>query len=116
LSKSGFLANLIKLTASFLIDREFSLGRRRIIFAPREIRAEKPQYSVLALVLYSLFKKDASAASGTHFSLFTDETFIYVTEKHQRPVCKLQCGVTAVKSWCKRWSTAINEGKSQAIP
>jgi hypothetical protein len=28
---------------------------------------------------------------------------------------KLQCGLTAVGSWCQRWNIKINEGETQAI-
>jgi hypothetical protein len=75
-----------------------------------------PQGSFLAQVLYSLYINDATAAHGSHLALFTDNTCIYGTEKHERRVlCKLQCGLTAVKSWCGCWNVKINEGKTQVI-
>jgi hypothetical protein len=56
---------------------------------------------------------DAPAAPRTHLALFTDDTCIYATEKHERPVlCKLQRGLTAVNSWCARWNMKISEGKT----
>jgi hypothetical protein len=33
----------------------------------------------------------------------------------RRVLCKLQRGLTAVKSWCDRWNIKIYEGKTQAI-
>jgi hypothetical protein len=52
----------------------------------------------------------------TRPALFAVDTYIYVTEKHERRVfCKLQRGLTAVKSWCERWNIKIDEGKTQAI-
>jgi hypothetical protein len=39
-----------------------------------------------------------------------------VTETHERCVlCKLQRGLTAMKSWCERWNTDTNEGKCKTI-
>jgi hypothetical protein len=75
-----------------------------------------PQGSVLAPMLYSLFINEAPAAPRTHLALFVDYTCIYITEKHKRRVlCKLQCGLIAVNSWCEQWNIKINEGKTKAI-
>jgi hypothetical protein len=73
-----------------------------------------PQCSVLPPILYSLY--DASAAPETHLSLFADDICIYRSQKHERRVlCKLQRGLTALKSWCERRYVKINEGKTPAI-
>jgi hypothetical protein len=72
-----------------------------------------PQDSILAPVLYSLYMNDAPAAPGAHLALFTEDTYMYATEKHKCQVlCKLQCSLTAVKSWCECWNIKINEEKS----
>jgi hypothetical protein len=81
-----------------------------------EIAAGVPQCSVLPPILYSLHINDGSATPGTHLALFADATCIYSAEKHKRHVlCKLQCGLTAVKSWYECWNMKINEEKFQAI-
>jgi hypothetical protein len=55
-------------------------------------------------------------APETHLALLADDTCIYATEKHERCVlCKLQRGLTAVKSLCERQNIKINEGNAQAI-
>jgi hypothetical protein len=75
-----------------------------------------PRGSVLAPVMYSLYINDGPAAPGVHLTLFADDTCIYATAKHDyRVLNKLQCGLTAVGSWCRRWDIKINEGKPQAI-
>jgi hypothetical protein len=72
--------------------------------------------SFLAPTLYSLYTNDAPTAPGNHLSLFADDTCIHLTEKQEHHVlCKLQHGLTAVKSWCERWNIKINEGKTQEI-
>jgi hypothetical protein len=45
-----------------------------------------------------------------------DDICIYATEKRERRVlCKLQRGLTAVKSCCELWDIKISELKPQAI-
>jgi hypothetical protein len=79
---------------------------------PIKIVAEVPQGSVLALILYSLYINNASAAAGTHPALFVDIKCAYTAEKHEcRALCKLQRGLTAASSWCERQNIKINEGK-----
>jgi hypothetical protein len=68
-------------------------------------------------IVQSIYRiNDALMAPGTHLALFPDDTCILATEKRERRVlCKLQRGLTAVRSWCERWNIKINEGKTQAI-
>jgi hypothetical protein len=83
---------------------------------PRKIEAGVPQGFVLAPILYSLYTNDVLATPGTNLALLADDTCIYAAEEHERRVlCKLQCGLTAVNTWCERWNIQINEGKIQAI-
>jgi hypothetical protein len=111
-----FSTSLIKLIAYFLTDRKFNVLVEGEAPTPRKIAADVPQGSVLAPIFYSLHKKDAPTATGTHLALFADDACIYATEKHERHVlCKLQRGLTAVNSWCQRWNMKIDEGKTQAI-
>jgi hypothetical protein len=91
--------SLIKLITSFLANRKFKASVEGEFPAHREILAEVPEGSVLALLLYSLYINDATAATGTHLALFVDHTCIYATEKHERRVLsKWQRGLIAVKS------------------
>jgi hypothetical protein len=116
LSELEFLTSLIKQIASFLTERKFKVLVEGEFSTPRKIAAGIPQGSVLAPVLYSLYINDAAAAPGTHLALFTDDTRIYATEKHERHVLyKLQRGLNAVNSWCERWNVKNNEEKTQAI-
>jgi hypothetical protein len=116
LSELTFSTRLNKSNASFLTDRKLKVLVEGEFSTPRKIEAWVPQGSVLAPILYSLYVKDTSAAAGTHLPLFVDDTCIYATEKHKRRVlCKLQRGLTAVKSWCERWNVRISKGTSQAI-
>jgi hypothetical protein len=115
LSKLAFSTSLNKLVA-YLTNRKFKVLVKGEFSTPRNIVAEMPQSFVLAPTLYSLFINDAPLVPGIHLALFADYTCIYATEKHERRVlCKLQRGLTTVKSCCERWNIKINEGKSEAI-
>jgi hypothetical protein len=111
-----FSINLIRPIASLLTDRKFKILGEGEFSTSRKIVVGVRQGSVLAPILYSLYINDDPAAPGTHLVLLVDDTCIYMTEKHERRVfCKLQRGLTAVKSWCERCNININEGKPQAI-
>jgi hypothetical protein len=75
-SELAFSTRLIKLIASFLIDRKFKVLVESEISTSRNIAAGVPQGSVLAPILYSLSTNDAPAASGTHLALFADDISI----------------------------------------
>jgi hypothetical protein len=76
-----------------------------------------PQISaIICRWLPCSYINDASMAPGAHLALFADDTYIYMTGKHECHVLwKLQCRVTAVNSWCERWNVKSSEGKTQAI-
>jgi hypothetical protein len=105
LSEIEFSTGVTERKFEVLVEGEFS--------APREIAVDVHEGSVLAPVLYVLHVNDARAAPGTHLGLFSDDTHIYATEKHElRVLCKQQRGLTAVNSWCEHWNIEINEGNS----
>jgi hypothetical protein len=107
-----FTISLIKLIASFLTNRKFKVSVEGELSSPRKVAAGVPQCSVLAPILYSLYINDAPAAPGIHLALFSDDTCVYATGKHERRVLsKLQRGLTAVGSWCQRWSIKITKGR-----
>jgi hypothetical protein len=104
LSKFEFLTSFIKLIA-FLKYRKIKVLVEGVLRTSRKIAAGAPQGSVLAPVMYGLYINDTPAATGTHLSLFADDTRIYATEKHERRVlCKVQRGLTAVNSWRESWN------------
>jgi hypothetical protein len=103
-SELAFSKRLIKLIASFISNRTFKIlveGE----FLLQEIGV--PQGCVLAPILYILYINDAPAAPGSRLVLLADDTCtrIYTTGKHEGCVlCKLQRGLSAVKSWYERWN------------
>jgi hypothetical protein len=96
-----FLTSLIELIAFYLTERKFKVLVEGEAPTPRKMAAGVPQGSVLVPTLRGLYTciNEAPAALGTHPSLFADDTCIYVTETRERRVlCKLQRGLTAMKS------------------
>jgi hypothetical protein len=116
LSELALSTSLNKLIASFVTNRKFKFLVEGEFSTPMERVAGVPLGSVLGPILYSLYINDAPAAPGTQLVLFTDDTCIYATEKHEsRVLSKSQRGLTAMNSWCERWNVKINEGKTHAI-
>jgi hypothetical protein len=116
LSELECSTSLIKLIASFLTSRKFKVWIKGEFSTHRNNGRGASRLCPCSSIEQSLYINDAPAAPGTHFALFTDDTCIYATEKHERRVLsKLQRGLTAVKSWRESWNRKIDEGKTQAI-
>jgi hypothetical protein len=113
LSELQLTISLIKLIASFLTNRKFTVSVDGELSSSRNVEAGVPQGFVLTSVIYSLYINYAPAAPGIHLALFADYTCVYASEKNERRLLnKFQRGLTAVGSWCHRWIMKINEGKT----
>jgi hypothetical protein len=108
LSEFKFLSSPIKLVTSFLTDRKFSLGRRRIFYTKKYSSRGTSRF-ILVPVLYSLFIIDASTAPGSCLALFAASTCIYVTEVQERQF------LTSCNAASLQWSHGmkINEWRTQ---
>jgi hypothetical protein len=105
LSEIQFPISLIKLIASFLINRTFKVSVEGELSSPRKLTAWVSQGSGHAPVLYSLYIHDARAAPRIHHALFADDTCVYATEKHERRLFNtFQRCLTAVWSCCQYWN------------
>jgi hypothetical protein len=59
---------------------------------------------------------DTPQTPGVYLGLFADDTYIYATDRKEGYVLrKLQRGLSAIETWCKRWNIKVNEDKPQAI-
>jgi hypothetical protein len=62
-----------------------------------------------------MFRPDLPQTPGVYLGLFPADTCIYATHcKECYVLRKLQRGLSAVETWCKRWNIIINEDKTQA--
>jgi hypothetical protein len=59
---------------------------------------------------------DTPQTLGVYLALFANDMCLYSTDHEEGYVLrKLQCGLTAMESWCECWNIKINEEKTQAI-
>jgi hypothetical protein len=103
-----FSPSLIKLIAYTLTDRKFK------VFVITKFLWPQGSNNVKSTHKQCLDSKanNSHTTRRTYLDVFTDDTWFYATEKHERRVlCKLQRGLTAVKSWCERLNIKINKGK-----
>jgi hypothetical protein len=86
------------------------------ISTPRKMQARVPQGSVLSPTLFNMYINDTSQATGVHLALFTDDTCLHATEcKEGYVLRKVHHVLNSVEKWSKRWTTKINEDKTQVI-
>jgi hypothetical protein len=115
-SELHFSSSLIKLINSLLSHRKFRdmvEGELSTTPPPRNIQSGVPQGSVLSPILYNLYINDKPQTLGVYLALFADDTCLYSTDREEFYVLrKLQCGLTAMESWCERWNIKINEEDS----
>jgi hypothetical protein len=70
----------------------------------------------LYCTVYVCYINDSPQTPGVYLGLFADDTCIYATDRKEAYVLrKLQRGLSATETWCKRWNIKINEDKTQAI-
>jgi hypothetical protein len=70
---------------------------------PPEIYRQECQRLRLSPILYSLYTNDTPQTLGVYLALFADDTCLYSTDREEGHVLrKLQRGLTAMESWCKR--------------
>jgi hypothetical protein len=110
-----FSVSLIKLIISFLSQRKFRVSVEGEISVPKDMQAGVPQGSVLSPILYSLYINDRHQTPGIYLGLFADDTCTYATERKEGYVLrKLQRGLSAIETWCKRWNIKLIEFNTQA--
>jgi hypothetical protein len=59
---------------------------------------------------------DAPQTSYVYLALFTEETYLYATDRKEGfLVRKLQRGLSSMEIWCERGNIQINEDQTQGI-
>jgi hypothetical protein len=97
LSKLQFSNNLIKLTSSFLIQRNFRLSAEGEVSTPSYTLAGVLQGSVLSPTLYKLYINDTPQAPGVNLAPFADDTWLYATDQKEGYVLrKLKRGLNCM--------------------
>jgi hypothetical protein len=82
----------------------------------RDIQSGLPQVSIMFPTLYSLYMNDTSQTPGVYLGLLAEDTCIYVTDREDCYVLKkLQRGLSAIETWCERWSIKSQSRQNPCI-
>jgi hypothetical protein len=109
LSKLAFSTSLIKLTGSFLSQREFSVSVEGEMSTPREMQAGVPQVSVLSPTFFNMYINYTPQTHGVHLTLFADDTALYAIVR--KWVLLLEnCSVVSAE-----WRRGLNAGISKLM-
>lgn len=112
-----FPLHLIKLTHSFLSNRNSHVLLNGAASASYETPAGVPQGSVLSPTLYNLYTSDLKfPINGCELALFADDTAIYTSAKNPNKIIKkLIESADYLTSYCNKWKIKLNTAKTQAV-
>ena len=112
-----FPAWLIKIVASYLDGRRFSVRWFGRDSSTRRILAGVPQGSLLGPSLFNIFTHDIpSPGRDALLSLYADDAAILCRSRRSGTAAKrLQFIIDEILSWYRRWRIAVNAGKTKAI-
>lgn len=107
---------LVKLLASFLEDRHFTVCVNGKNSTERTVKAGLPQGSVISPVLYAIFTADLKIPSNCDAGYFADDTAIVSAAKQSNTIIKaLTNALSSVDNYFKKWKIRVNSNKTQAI-
>jgi hypothetical protein len=94
-SKLDFLASLIKLISSFVIENSLSVECE--MSTPRIMKAGVPQGSVVSPTLFNMHINDTPKTTCAHLTFFADDTCLCATERKEGyALRKLQSGLNSM--------------------
>jgi hypothetical protein len=64
---------------------------------------------------FNMYLNDGPQTHGVHLALFADDACLYVTDRKEGLVRKLQRDIRSMKTWCESKNIKINEEKTQGI-
>ena len=116
LHKIGTPLYLIKLIASFLRNRSFTVSVNGKQSSQRHIPAGLPQGSVISPLLYAIFTSDLKIPRNCDAGFYADDTAITSTAKSSNTVIKsLATALSRIDNYFKKWRIKVNNEKTQAI-
>lgn len=114
--KIGTPHYIIRIIASFLRDRTFSVKVNNITSSPVGIRFGVPQGAVLSPTLYNIFTYDVPTSTECEIAQFADDTAFLRSSRFVKNIVKrLQQLFKKYNRYYKQWKITVNSEKTQAI-
>lgn len=116
LNKFKYPIILIKLLASYLINRHFRVSINESKSSKRKIIAGVPQGAVLGPKLFNVYLNDIPKFAKSSTAVFADDTAIYVHSYNAIIASKqIQTHVRMLEGFYKVWKIKLNEAKTEVI-
>lgn len=107
---------LIKITESFLSNRNFNTNIENSISSTRLVCTGIPQGSFLSPTLFNIYTNDMPSHANANVSLFADDTMFSCTNTNPRiAIIQLQRQIHLAADWFGMWRLRINEAKTIAF-
>lgn len=112
----GFSDSLIRLTASFLKNREFEVHVGSSSSCRLQIPYGVPQGSVLSPSLYNIFISDIPRSEKCKISLYADDTVIFASDRFaKRLVRDMRQYAMRIIRFYRKWKILINTEKTALL-
>ncbi|UYV79488.1 hypothetical protein LAZ67_17002858, partial [Cordylochernes scorpioides] len=116
MAKKNLPGDIIRMTKSFLCDRNLRVKVKDVLSTPRKIRAGVPQGSVIGPTFFNIFIDDYPCPDGMSLHLYADDAATLVSAFNLDTIyLKLQEALVFVNIWCDEWRVELNPQKTEAI-
>lgn len=115
---AGIPRPLVRLIASYLQDRTFSVKLNGTRSTERRLEAGVPQGSLLSPTLFNIYASDLpeTRLRYTQLAVYADDTAVLASSLLPRvAMTKLQAEVERLEAWFRTWRIEVNAEKSKAI-
>lgn len=116
LNKIGTPTYIVKLIASFLKERSFSVCVNGEQSSRRPIPAGLPQGSIISPLLYAVYTSDLKIPAKCDAGYYADDTAILSAAKQSNTIVKnMTAALSQIHKYFSKWRIKINSEKTQAM-